>query len=304
MRDVAFCFAQHSPNGTPNSHQRPLASLSGKSPVQHNLKHIRAVILCIRAVCALGFALSFCLAGVALAEPTKQKGASETKTQKSQGESAPVEVAALVVPQADGSARIALAYNRQVSHKRVRDEVQRLVLAGGWRLGNDLIVADDSVHGDNKTKYPITTGAMFTLLNAPQVNNGAPALLPYLQALQAWEHIEVLFNLPDITPYTGVENFESDPLTVRLLRGQGVYRYAADIRQHSGMLPALVTERKGAIGKGMEESGATSAKTTPSSPNWPLLLMGTGAALTGCALAYLFFARRSLRSSSARTLRP
>jgi hypothetical protein len=231
------------------------------------------------------------------AQSPSPQGQSPTQTHR-----APTDVVVLIVPIDATTARVAVAYHRKLPHDAVRKELARLEAAGAGRIANDVVMTDQSVHADDVKKYPVTTAAMFTLRNTTPVANNAPVLAPYLRAFQAWNHIEVMFALPELIPYRGVEKFDSDALTVQLQRGQGVYRYEATIRDHSGELPALtVAPAKGAG----ETAGTTEAESKEASGNsaWSGLLILSGVGLIVCVSAYILVARRTVRGSAARPVR-
>lgn len=216
------------------------------------------------------------------------------------------DVAVLVIPVGEQSARIGLAYSAKVSHRRVRKEVSALAQVSGGQVSG-LLISDDSVHEDDTKRYPITTGALFTLSNSAIVKDNAPNLFPYLQAFQGWTNVEILFNLPELTPYLGVRNARNEAYTVQLGRSPGVYRYMCEIRQHDGNLPPLRVDPNTTPDgtRSMQETGTSAAKErVPSPQNWSRLFIIAGLALCACAgISFLFF-RRAPRNTTARTLRP
>jgi hypothetical protein len=218
----------------------------------------------------------------------------------------PADVIVLVLPGSQDTARVGVAYRQRVPHARVTREIGRLAEKTGWRLGNDLVIRDESVHANNIVKFPVTTGAMFTLTQAPQVTGGIPALMPYLRAFQAWNTVEVMFGLPDLKPYRGIAKFDSTEFSARLIKNPNVYRYEVAIREHGKALPEPpAVEPKTVPDAASSSSGAMAARTgAPASPSLPLMLILAGAGLIGGGGIYLLLSRRSPASPSARTLRP
>jgi hypothetical protein len=151
----------------------------------------------------------------------------------------PADVVIFVKSLSADTASIGVAYSTRINHASVKDDLRRLLSSTGWVYRGDLLIDEASSHPDQVQKFPPTTGAQLTVMHAPQVRNGAPELLPYLQAFQAFSHVEVNFALPDLQPYNGVDRFESKALSVELYKDQGVYRYETEIREHNNPLPAF-----------------------------------------------------------------
>ncbi len=209
------------------------------------------------------------------------------------------------------SANIGLAYSKRVPHALVEREVKRLLDGTGWILGSKINIDDSTVRPDDSVRFPPTTGAMFTVINAPQLHDNAPVLRPYLQAFHAWSRVELLLESPEIQPYNGLTTFHSAALDVQLVKGDGVYSYIADIHDHTGELPSLVQP---AYSSSMPDAGATSTPTQQPQPRasvgepvhssgtslfWPCLFIATGAVLTGGVIVYLV-ARRHVGVLKAR----
>jgi hypothetical protein len=246
---------------------------------------------------ALGSAL-FC-ASAAWAGPG-DTAAPVDPTQK------PADVIVLVRPLSADTANVGLVYRQRVSHDRVKREITRLTESSGWRIGRDLVIKDESVHADNTAQFPVTTGAMFTLTQAPQIANGVPALMPYLHAFQKWNIVEVMFGQSDLTPYRGPDKFDSAAYSVRLIKNPNVYRYEVAIREHDRALPEPpAVAAKTAPDSASVSSGAMAARAgLPTPPSLPLMLILAGAGLIGGAGIYRLLTRRTPSPPSARTLRP
>jgi hypothetical protein len=210
----------------------------------------------------------------------------------------PADVVVFVKPLSADTASIGIAYSKIIKHESVKDDLRRLLNATGWGYRGDLLIDDGSSHPEDVKDYPVTTGAMLTVMRAPQVRDGAPELLPYLQAFQAFTHVEVNFALPDLTPYKGVQRFESKALAVELYKDQGVYRFETEIRDHNNALPALTAAATNARSETPETPAAVSApKAGSARANW---ILGGVALIGGLIVAlavYALLARREPRSS-------
>jgi hypothetical protein len=147
------------------------------------------------------------------------------------------DVTIFVIPTSGDTARVSLAYRKRVPHMRVRQDIGKLAV-NGWSVAG-IRITDASIRPDDTIHAPVTTGAEFSLVKARQVVNNAPAVLPYLQAFQENDHISVVFNLSDLKPYNGVEDFVSDALVVRRMPEVNAYHYEALIQDHKGRLPEL-----------------------------------------------------------------
>ncbi len=210
-----------------------------------------------------------------------------------------VDVGILVVPLSADTAHVAVAYHHPVPHRRVKQAITRLSSATGWSV-SDLAVVDDHINRD-----PITTTALFTLRNAPQEPGGIPALLPYLQAFQDVNRIEVIFTNLMVPQYQGVMRFDSPALSVQLVQfGQGTARYDADIHDHRGRLPALPAGVQGVLNPTRTAEAGTAVRHPASVFNGnSLLLVLAGLALVVGTGSYLWLIRRLPSRSSARILR-
>ena len=213
------------------------------------------------------------------------------------------DVVILVTPRSAEEAKVALVYNNSIPKDRVRHEIKLLIKATGGELGNDLAIDSKSIQPNDLKRFPIRSGASFTLLHSPQVHDLSPTLAPYLSAFQAWNHIEVIFSLPDLSEYNGIQTFESPELSVTLLRDPGVYRYEASIREHKKPLPELVVVRNAssAIARVAPPpdpviSKENRVKQEPSASVLPIVLFLLGSCLTGGVAGYLFLARRPRRA--------
>ena len=251
-----------------------------------------SLIRFLRLVCTIGV-LTVGAAGVDAQLPS-QKASSGTRT----------DVILFVLPNGPTSARIGLAYRKRIPHAQVRREIKRLIAAAGWKLSRDLSITDKTVRPDVPSRFPPTTSATFGVADAPQFQDNAPVLLPYLQAFQAWNRIEVLFKAPDLEPYNGVTNFHTPSLDVTLVKTEGVYGYLATVREHSKSLPPLLRNVPDAP-REHADNAVVSPAAAPNAPDVvgeagannpalfrPALLLFAGSLLTGGVALYLLAKRR------------
>jgi hypothetical protein len=195
------------------------------------------------------------------------------------------------------SATLGIAYDRKVPHARVREDLTQLLKVTGWNTARDLQISDASVHPDHLDRFPATTAAMITVLQAPQVVQNAPTLLPYLQAFQAYDRVEVNFLLNEISPFLGVARQDNKAFAVELFHtAQGVYRYEAVLRDHHGTLPPLVAAPNASVPMGTGRTDAAQGHGNP----WAIVLMVAGGGLIACACLYPLVLRRVPRRLTVR----
>jgi hypothetical protein len=240
--------------------------------------------------CLIALLLSFA-GGSASCQQAPPAASVQTKT----------DVVLFVHPTGPASARIGLAYSTVVGHAQVRAEIKKLIAVTGWKLSEEPTISDASVRPDNPRRFPPTTGAMFSVTNAPQFRDNAPLLAPYLQAFQVWNRLEILFVTTDLQPYNGVTNFRSSALDVTLEKSEGVYRYLVTLREHTKDLPPLVPDvppstasqntGTSAHPEAVASRPASAGVGTPASGSslfWPSLFIITGSVLVvGVALFLL-----------------
>lgn len=208
------------------------------------------------------------------------------------------DVVVLVRPGLTSSAVVAVAYARRVAHRRVRAEIGNLAAAGGWRLDRAPLVQDDTIRHDRIDRFPLTTAALFTLRGASMARSQVPQLRPFLSAFQAWNRVEVMFDVNGCPAPQAVADYDSAQLSVRLVKDQGVYRYQAEIRDHRGSLPGLETTRNpAATSTDRAGSPAGSVKKTVWHQNSRMFLLpwlfGIGGALLLLAAAISNFRQRA-----------
>jgi len=209
-----------------------------------------------------------------------------------------------VHPNSMAAAHIGLSYSKRIPHTQVESEIRRLAAVAGWKLDGKLSITDRTVRPDNPARFPPTTGAEFSVSDAPQFHDNAPVLAPYLQAFQAWDHLEILFVASDLVPYNGVANFRSPALDITLAKSAGIYDYLVTIREHSKALPPLISDSPSlSVDNGNKtvpaaplaqnplDSGQPAAQEA-SSLFWPSLFIIVGSLLTGGVALYLFAKRR------------
>ncbi len=204
------------------------------------------------------------------------------------------DVVLLVMPSADLSTRIGLAFNKRIPHTNVREAVKKLTQISGWSFANDLVIVDESLKPSRTSEYPITTTAMFTLLNAPQAINFSPVLTPYIRAFQNYNRMEILFHLPEMIPYKGPEHVENEFYNILLSKSQGVYRFEVEIKKHNELLPnpdefVRVPQPVSAPASSVDNKPAPS-----SMPNVPLILVVVGALITGGVGTYILYSKRAV----------
>jgi len=234
------------------------------------------------------------LSGFAHADPGQ-----ETPKDFKSNLTAPRDVIVLVVPETSARSRIGLVYRKRISDERARQEVRRLEKAAGGKTGANIEITNESIDAKDLKHFPITTGVNFTLQDAPLVVDSAPNLLPFLTAFQSWDHIEVIFAIPDLSPYKGVENYEIPDLTVQLLKDPGVYRYDIDIREHNRALSALPV-----ITPSINPTPAAIASAPRQTAPWSIvLLLFVALTLAVSIVGYFVYSRRAVRNISARSLR-
>ncbi|HLK59576.1 MAG TPA: hypothetical protein VKU00_23645 [Chthonomonadaceae bacterium] len=180
--------------GFATPHHRPHTARTNPRCWRHGIPWF--VSLCCLLSCLI-------LSGTPVFGQTQQEGTDSSAASPAQ---ANADVIVLVIPQSADQAQIALVYQNRVPEERVRREVQLLAKASGGKLADDLKIESKSIRPRDLTNFPIRTGASFTLLHSPQVHDSAPTLAPYLTAFQSWDHVEVIFSLPDLNPYNGVES--------------------------------------------------------------------------------------------------
>ncbi len=215
------------------------------------------------------------------------------------------DVSILVIPTSYNGARVSLAYRRREPHGRVRQEIGKLA-ANGWVLGRPVSVQDGTVRADDPGRAPVVTSAQFTLSNAPQVVDNAPAVVPYLQAFQRNYHVSVVFNLSDLAPYNGIESFDSPALIVQRRPADNAYQYEALIKDHEGTLPQLTVGKRAdrhtdtAHGEGTPNGRLPGAGRHEQLP-WMLVLLIVG--LLGGIAVYGWLVKLASRTRSSRISR-
>jgi hypothetical protein len=265
---------------------------------------VRDSVVGMRRCGCLGAILAVLLVGMlalrANAGPPAEGTGSAPNSAASNGADV-VDIGIMVWLQPSDGARVAIACQHPVAHARIKQAVTRLADKTGWAVSN-LAIIDDRINRD-----PITTTAKFTLNRAPQLLNGVPALLPYLQAFQGFNAVEVLFvNVPPVR-YRTVDRFDNPALSVQLVeQGQGVLRYDAQIHDHQGTLPALPSVTQAV------PTGPPAVSRTPASlvrhtampvPGAGFLMLLVGMALLCGTSAYIWLIRRLPARPSARIMR-
>lgn len=204
-------------------------------------------------------------------------------------------------PDSPSTARIGLAYSKRVSHAQVEREVKKLLVVSGWKLKGEIRITDKTVHPEDPRHFPPTTGAAFSLTDAPQFHDNAPMLIPYLKAFQAWNRLEILFVTSDLQPYNGVTDFHTPALDIKLEKSEGIYSYLVTLRDHSGELPPLIADIPDVVSestgktlpapKQQPRPTETGSDQSSRSLFWPYLFIIAGSLLAGGVALFLFAKR-------------
>ncbi len=213
----------------------------------------------------------------------------------------PADVIIFVNPGPGNVVSIGAVYRKRVSHLRVRQEMERLVEVTGAQIAPGADISDASVSQGDPIRYPVTTGAQFTLESATKMN-GEGLLRSYLTAFQRWNHVEVIFAYPNLVGGEWPRHYSDANLHIELFREQGAYRYEADIYDHRGSLPSL---KDASDARQIKSSlhGSVEAVAPSASFFWPVLLIATGTAMFVGAAIYFIIARRMPVHGSAPTSR-
>ncbi len=204
------------------------------------------------------------------------------------------DIVLLVLPDVGMSTRIGLAYSKMVPHSQVRTAVKHLSDLSGWQVASDLVILDGSIHPDRTKEYPLTTTAMFTLNNAPQVHNFSPVLMPYMRAFQEWNRIEILYHLPEMNPFRGPEHIDSEFYSLLLNKTQGVYRYEIQMKVHKGVLPEPLELIRTSQAVPSPKNSVETKTATQSLISIPMVLVIVGALISGGVGVYLVYVRRTI----------
>ena len=207
------------------------------------------------------------------------------------------DVTIFVIPTSGDTARVSFAFSSRVPHAQVRKEITKLG-AKGWGLGAGVSVEDSAIAGAAR----VTTSGHFTLFKAPQVVNSAPAVLPYLQAFQDRGHVTVVFLMSELSPYNGVDDFQTPALIVRRMPAANIYQYEALIQDHTGSLPQL-TAANSTHSAPAKRTGPIPGAVSAGVPLLPLMLGLCAIGLIGGMCVYNWLARRADRSVPTRRAR-
>lgn len=154
-------------------------------------------------------------------------------------ENSRVDVVIFVNPVSQDAVNLGIAYSRMIPHGQVKKDIVHLLQASGWKLGSTVGIDDASNH-PGSANSPRTTAIEMNLVQAPQIRQSVPDLLPYLQAFQRFDHVEVNFILPPLNPDLTQDLTTTDQYVARLLsRDRGVYRYETTLLDHKGVLAPL-----------------------------------------------------------------
>lgn len=207
------------------------------------------------------------------------------------------DVSILVVPTSQNSARISVAYRKEVTKDQVKQDISRLALKG-WTIAPRIELQNRSMRPGDIVNYPATTSATFSVSGAPQFVNGLPDILTYARAFQQWDHIAALVSVGSRQSSAEVQRFESPTLTVERTQEESVDHYEIMIKDHTGALPAIVfgTKESGVQGVVATPSETGQAKSNLFSKILPFTLLIVGAGILTGAGTYLVFSKRSKKS--------
>jgi hypothetical protein len=149
-----------------------------------------------------------------------------------------MDVIVLVWPVSRDVAHVAVAYKHKIPHDTVLRDTKKLAASIGGQI-SDVQIDDQSSHPDDLKKFPVNTAASFSVTGCSQISQSSPNLRAYIIGYQAWTHVEVVFAIPTIDGYSGVEQFDDPKLAVTLIKEPDAYRYEVEIREHKQDLPAL-----------------------------------------------------------------
>ena len=201
-------------------------------------------------------------------------------------------VSILVVPTSQNSARISVAYRKEVTKEQLKQDISRLALKG-WTVASRIELQNRSIRPDDIAHYPITTSATFSVSAAPQFVNGLPDILTYARAFQQWDHIAALISVPSNRSSAEIQKFDSPAMSVERTQEESLDHYEIIIKDHKGNLPAIIFGT-GASGKEIpvaQPSGTGQAKGDIFSKILPFALLIIGACLLTGAGTYLMFSR-------------
>ncbi len=207
------------------------------------------------------------------------------------------DVSILVVPTSQNSARISVAYRKEVTKDQVKQDISRLALKG-WTVAPRIELQNRSMRPGDIVNYPATTSATFSVSGAPQFINGVPDILTYARAFQQWDHIAALVSVASRRSSTEVQKFDSPVITVERTQEESLDHYEIIIKDHTGVLPAIVfgTKESGVQGVISKPSDTGLAKPDLFSKILPFTLLIVGAGILTGAGTYLIFSKWSKKS--------
>lgn len=240
--------------------------------------------------------------GVSEAQTLPQNSVSNhDSTDKVAAGRQPAKVAILLTPTGPDTARVVLSYGTRISHEKVREDIQRVSHFTQGKVGSGVQIEDASLDTNNLKRFPIMTAAQFELSQAPQFQDDAPRVLPYIQAFQDRGSIDILVHLAGVVAAEQPQRYENNGVSIWLNRDQGMMRYHAEVGAKNGIeaLQALQFPSPSVA----VPLHPTERATEKASVSYlvPILLIGLGGSLAGGACIYLFVLKRSSRNSSARS---
>ncbi len=147
----------------------------------------------------------------------------------------------LVQPSAD-RAYVSVTFSRYLTREEVKQYFARLRAAVGWTSGAIDVFYTDSATGDKAPaakREGVWTEVAALLSSAPQVRDRAFVLQPFIDAFADLNSFNLLYMVGKARDFAGLRSYRSTALDVTLINDGGPYKYAVDIKDHTGPLPRL-----------------------------------------------------------------
>jgi hypothetical protein len=142
-----------------------------------------------------------------------------------------------ILPQPNGSYRVALSYAGRAPQTQVKKEIAALVQNTQGTLLSAPTIQDYSLDPSNLKKFPVTTSALFQMTQGVAGTPSYLLLKPYLAAFRGQKQLEILIEVPAEQGDPQVQTFKKPELNVSFHRSKGIHRYQVEILAASGNLP-------------------------------------------------------------------
>ena len=198
-------------------------------------------------------------------------------------QSQPPDVSIFVIPSSPTVSRVSIAYQKQVPNEQVKQDISRLALKG-WTVDSKVLLENRSLRPGDEAHYPIMTSAAFTLRDAPQILNGAPNVMAYARAFQKWNHIAIIFSIPETKPSNAPKFTTTSQLTIEKIPEQGSFHYEILIKDHNADLPELSAPASISPKSQNETDNRRGDQNAPSKLSLPalvLMIVGAGVLVGG-----------------------